>query len=127
MKTSAREVTIVSTYKVNYSYEVLIKVAEWLIKRNKIKIENCPVDLAKSKRYLINTKPKHKDGSDFIQWKRLSNGLYIETKYSTIGCKEYARRLLEKYGDPEDTLKEVKIMEYGVIYGKSKEEFLQTK
>ncbi len=93
-------------YGFSYSFEILTKVAEWLIKKDKLRTEGCPIDLTKrgGRRYLINTQPKHKDGDDFKQPKRLSNGLYIETKYSTIDCEEYAYRLLKKCGYREGML-----------------------
>lgn len=114
MYTSASEVKITDTYKVDHSYEILTKVAEWLIKKDKLRTEDCPIELTKreGKRYLINTQPKHKDGGNFKQSKSLSNGLHIETKYSTIHCEDYARRLLKKYRYPEDVL-EVKILKFG--------------
>lgn len=114
MYTSASEVKITDIYKVSYSYEILIKVAEWLIKKDKLRTEDCPIELTKreGKRYLINTQPKHKDGGEFKQPKSLSNSLCIETKYSTKDCEDYARRLLKKYGYPEDVL-EVKILKFG--------------
>lgn len=108
MHTSATKVKIgTDTYVVRNSYEILTKVAEWLIKKDKLRIEDCPIDLLKREgnRYLINTQRKHKDGDDFKQPKSLSNGLYIETKYSTIDCKDYARRLLRKCGYSGNILK----------------------
>ena len=113
MYTSAREVKITDTYKVSYSYEILIKVADWLIKKDKLRREDCPIVVTKGKkRCLINVQPKHQDGGDFRLRKRLSNGLYIEAHYSTKDCEDYARRLLKKYRYPEDVL-EVKILKFG--------------
>lgn len=120
MYTSITKVKITDVYKTNHSYEALIKVAEWLIKKDKLRSEDCPIELTKreGKRYLINTQKKHKNGDDFKQPKSLSNGLFIETKYSTINCKEYARRLLKRYS-PGDIL-EVEIERFGSIAVKSK-------
>ena len=114
MYTSITKVRIgTDIYDTNHSYEALIKVADWLIDKNKLRSEDCPIELTKreGKRYLINTQKKHKDGGDFKQPKSLSNGLFIETKYSTINCKEYARRLLKRYS-PGDIL-EVEIKRFG--------------
>jgi len=115
MYTSASKVKIIDTYEVSCSYEILTKVADWLIKKDKLRRENCPIAVTKgNKRYLINTQPKHQDGDDFKQPKRLSNGLYIETHYSTKSCEDYARRLLKRYGYPRDIL-EVEIKTWGSI------------
>lgn len=104
MYSFVREVRITDTYKISYSYEILIKVAEWLIKKDKLRGEDCPIVVTNNKtysintrkRYLINTQPKHRH-RDFIVPRRLSNGLYIETHYGTKDCEDYARRLLEMY------------------------------
>lgn len=113
MYTSITKVRITEIYKTDHSYEALIKVAEWLIRKDKLRREDCPINLLnrEGNRYSINTQKKHKDGSDFKQPKGLSNGLFIETKYSTIDCKEYARRLLKRYS-PGDIL-EVDIESFG--------------
>lgn len=84
-------------YEIRNSYEILTKTAEWLIKKGKLKISNCPVPIGR-KRHLINIKPLHKYGESFRAPKKLSNGLYIEVHYSTAGCINNARRLLEKFG-----------------------------
>ena len=114
MYTSASEVKITDTYKISYSYEILIKVADWLIKKDKLRREDCPIVVTKGKkRCLINVQSKHQDGGKFRQARSLSNDSYIETHYSTKDCEDYARRLLKKYGYPEDAL-EVKILKFGV-------------
>ena len=87
------------------SYEILVNTANWLIKNNKLKSSDCPVVIGRGKRYLINKEAKHRDGSNFVAPKPLLHGLWIETHYSTATCINYARRLLEKFGFPPDTLK----------------------
>jgi len=86
------------------SYEILVNTANWLIKNGKLKPTDCPVGIGRGKRNLINKEPKHKYGDDFRAPKQLSNKLWIETSYSTAGCINSAKRLLEKFGVPSDIL-----------------------
>ncbi len=91
------------TLEIRNSYEILINTAEWLIRKGKLKRSDCPVPIGR-KRHLINTEPKHKYGDNFTSPKKLSNGLYVEVHYSTAGCINSARRLLERFGYKGDTL-----------------------
>ncbi len=92
-------------FEIRNLYEILVNTANWLIKNGKLKPSDCPVVVGqRSKRYLINKEPKHKDGNNFRAHKKLSNGLYIETHYNTASCINYARRLLEKFGFSPDIL-----------------------
>ena len=84
------------TYGIRYSYDILVKTAEWLIAKGKLKRDDCPI-VAGHRRNLVNTQPKHRYGDDFRAPRKLSNGLYIETLESTAGSIKSARRLLEKY------------------------------
>lgn len=86
------------------SFEILVNTANWLIKNGKLRPSDCPVGIGRSKRNLINKEPKHKYGDDFRAPKKLSNGLWIETHYSTAGCINNAKRLLEKFGVSSDKL-----------------------
>jgi len=90
-------------FELRNSYEILVNTANWLVTRGRLKASDCPVGIG-YKRNLVNTQPKHKDGNDFRNPKKLSNGLWIETKYSTAACIVYARRLLERFGCSPDTL-----------------------
>lgn len=90
-------------FEIRNSYEILITTANWLIKQGKLKLTDCPVGIG-YKRNLINKEPKHKYGGDFRAPKKLSNGLWIDTHYSTAGCINTARRLLEKFGYSGNTL-----------------------
>ncbi|MEO0073498.1 MAG: hypothetical protein ABIK43_02395, partial [candidate division WOR-3 bacterium] len=93
------------SYQVGYSYEYLVHTANHLIKANKLKPSDCPVQVARGKRYLINTKPKHSNNVPFRAPKVLSNGLYIETHFSTAAAKDYAGRLLDRFGFSQDSFK----------------------
>lgn len=90
-------------FEIRNSYEILTNTAEWLIRKGKLKRSDCPIPIGR-KRHLINTEPKHRYGDSFRAPKRLSNGLYIEVHYSTAGCINNARRLLERFGFRGDML-----------------------
>jgi hypothetical protein len=85
------------SFSVRNSYDMLVLTAEWLIKKGKLRKDNCPV-VAGHKRYLVNTEPKHRYGGEFRAPKKLSNGLFIETHYSTSQCIINARKLLAHCG-----------------------------
>jgi len=55
-------------------------------------------------RYLIHKESKHPEGNDFRARKELSNGLWIETHYSTALCIDNAKKLLEKFGISPNSL-----------------------
>lgn len=83
------------TYEIRKSYDILVNTAEWLIRKGRLRKENCPI-ASGHKRYLVHIQPKHRYGDDFRAPKILSNGLYIETHYSTASCITNARKLLER-------------------------------
>lgn len=85
------------TFPVRNSYEILVYTAEWLAKRGKLHRDMCPV-ASGPKRYLVHFEPKHRYGNDFRAPRRISNGLYVETHYSTAHCIMNARKLLELCG-----------------------------
>ncbi len=86
-------------YEIKSSNEVLINTAEWLIRKGKLKRDDCPIATGHTRtRNLVNIQPIHRDGRAFINPKKLSNGLHIETNHSRAGCITNARQLLEKFG-----------------------------
>jgi predicted type IV restriction endonuclease len=89
-------------FELHYSNEILINTANWLIENGKIKSSDCPVKIVRGKRYLINSQPKHEGGNNFRAPKKLSNGLWIETNYSTADCINHAKSLLKKFGAPSE-------------------------
>lgn len=94
-------------YKIQrYTREVLLKTAEWLVKKGKLKRADCPVEKGSNcEWYFVNVEPIHRNGKKFFSPKKLSSGLYLETGYSAEMCIEMARRLLEKYGYDREVLK----------------------
>ena len=97
MVTSRKMKIGTDSYEIRKSYEILINTAEWLIRKGKLKADDCPVAVG-HKRNLVNTRPKHRYGDEFKAPKKLSNGLWIETHYSTASCINNARQLLERFG-----------------------------
>lgn len=92
------------SYNLNYSYEILINTANWLIKNGRISAQNIPISISRGNRYLINKEPKHKYGDSFKSPKKLSNGLWIEVHCSTAHAINLAKRLLEKFNFSPDIL-----------------------
>lgn len=91
-------------FELRNSFEILVNTANWLIKNGRLKYGDYPVGIGRGKRYLIHKEAKHKYGDDFRAPKKLSNGLWIETHYSTASTINYSKRLLEKFGVPSDIL-----------------------
>jgi hypothetical protein len=98
------------TFESPHAIDILINTANWLIQKGKLRPENCPVVIGGRKRYLINREPKHRFDDDFKNPKQLSNGLWIEVHHNKASCINYAKRLLEKFGFPPDTLTIVSII-----------------
>lgn len=98
-----------NSYEITYSNEILINTANWLIENDMLKKSDCPIS-AGTIRNLINVEPMHKNegkgksGQKFRSPKTLSNGLFIETSYTTANCINYARELLKKYSNNRYTL-----------------------
>lgn len=83
----------------NNSISILINTANWLIKKGKITSSKCPIQI-QGNRYLINTRPYHEDGRDFIHKKELNNNLFLEGNWSTDNCILLSKELLTRCGIP---------------------------
>ena len=92
-------------FDIPYDYSILVNTADWLIRKGKLKDSDIPLKITRGRRYLINRKPEHSDGTGFFSYKTLSNGFYIMTNNSSFQHENYARRLLEKFGERADALK----------------------
>jgi len=104
-RTKLNEITIGSdSYPIAKSLEILTTTAEWLITKGSLQETNCPIPTGR-KRNLVHTTPIHRANEDFVAPKILSNGLYIETHFSTTGCIRNAQRLLESCGHKGQLLK----------------------
>lgn len=86
-------------------YEILTTTANWLIERNHIRPEDCPIPYGRSEhRYLIHKAPFHANGKEFVNPHRLQNGLILETHAGRKQAVMLAAGLLAKYGYPESTI-----------------------
>ena len=91
-------------FPVKYAKDILIQTAEWLVKKNHIGANECPIRIGKNAtRNLIHTEPRHQE-REFFSAYYLRNGLILETHGSLIQIKLTARRLLERYDYPDSTL-----------------------
>lgn len=102
---SRRPVSVIineEVFNVNKSNMILIETAEWLISHGKI--TNSTKVATGSHRWLINTEPKHKNGLNFFNPYRLSNGLYLETNYSSERIEQTAKLLMGRFGYTENSI-----------------------
>lgn len=102
IKSNLRRMKIGNTsFDIKNSNEILVNTAEWLIRERKLGKGDCPIVIG-PKRILVNIEPKHRFGADFVQPKKLSNGLYIEVNYSTPSCISNSKWLLGKFSNSTD-------------------------
>jgi hypothetical protein len=95
-------------YSIQKWNELLASVVEWLVKTGRLTEKHLPLKTPRStKRYLVNTRPKHPTGTDFRQPKSVS-GVYVETHFSANDIKRMAYYLLGEFDvDPDDVVVEV--------------------
>ena len=81
---------------------LLSETADWLVREGLIVGSKCPVTVGNMrKRYLIHSTPLHPQGQRFVNDKRLSNGLHLESSYSAKGIARLCGQLLAEFGqDP---------------------------
>lgn len=91
------------TFPIKKSKEVLIQTTEWLIRKGKLTNSTPPIEVG-PKRWLINSKPIHKDGKEFRGRQKLSNGLYLETNFSTRQVVQASKNLMKHFGYPENLI-----------------------
>jgi hypothetical protein len=91
------------TFRIRNQYEILVQTAEWLIKEGALTNSTTPIGEGR-KRWLINSKPEHKDGEGFRAGKKLSNGLYIETSLPSSQTIKEAKYLLKYFGYEENLI-----------------------
>jgi hypothetical protein len=90
-------------HELRHSFEILVNVGNWLVREQKLTAAQCPVPIGR-KRNIVHTEPKHRYGDDFLAPKKLVNGLWIETHYSTAAAIRSARHLLERFSVQGDAL-----------------------
>jgi len=91
------------TFQIKNQYEILVQTAEWLIRKGVLTNSTTPIGKG-NKRWLINSTPVHKDKSNFVASKKLSNDLYIETKHSRSQTMMEAKYLLKYFGYKENLI-----------------------
>jgi predicted type IV restriction endonuclease len=79
--------------------QVLIEVAEWLIKKGKIR---SPIAIGRG--YLVSSTGKHPNGKEFFNKYKLSNGMFLEKNFSKPNCKQQAFALIRSCGFSESIL-----------------------
>ncbi|MEM3191828.1 MAG: hypothetical protein QW292_07020 [Candidatus Parvarchaeota archaeon] len=83
--------------------DVLVQTANWLLKKGYIRNAIIPLETG-PKRYLLNSKPEHKDGQKFRAPVTLKEGLYLETHEGHIALTKYAFLLMKKCGLNDEDL-----------------------
>lgn len=91
------------TFRIRNQNEILVQTAEWLIRQGKLTNSTPPIGEGNT-RWLINSNPVHKDGSNFRAAKKLSNGLYIETHSPLPQTMKEAKYLLKYFGYKENLI-----------------------
>lgn len=77
--------------------EILVAVAEWLIRHGKLNPYDVPIESGPS-RYIVNTEPFHRSGKKYFDDYLLSNGLHLEVHGSHQAAEANAKLLMEKFG-----------------------------
>ncbi|MGC8651528.1 MAG: hypothetical protein ACP5RX_02870 [Minisyncoccia bacterium] len=87
--------------------DVLIQVVEWLIKKGYSKNLKMPVEVGftgRAKRYILNTKPIHKDGKKFIAEVKIADNFYLETHWSHQAVESLTKQLIKRAGLNENEI-----------------------
>ena len=75
---------------------LLIEVAEWLVRMNALTREHGIVTANRRPGHCtVNLEPRHLNGIDFKNPKRLSNGLYLDVNFSASDCVKHSRAVIE--------------------------------
>lgn len=73
--------------------DLLVGVAEWLVSNNHLTRLECPFPIG-PKRYLVHTRPRHRDGQQFPRYKQIGN-LYLCTHFDPDDVVKYANMLAQ--------------------------------
>lgn len=87
-------------FQIYQENDILLITVDWLIAQGKL---DHPV-ISGFKRFIVNSRPVHRDGTPFYVEERLSNGLYLEKHWDFRSLMRNARKLLKSCGFPEDLL-----------------------
>ena len=81
-----------------YWYEVILQVAEYLIRTGKLTRDNCPVPVLGGTRHIVHSEAIHSNGKEFTEPRALSNGLICEINAGSNSSIRYANVLLQYFG-----------------------------
>ena len=85
--------------------QLLLKVTEWLVREGRLSSTDLPVD-GNGRRFLfINSVPISPKGRDFALPHQVSEGIFIERKFSANNLVEYCKRLLTRFSSRPETVK----------------------
>ena len=77
--------------------ENYINFVNFLFQDGYLSQEDLPIDSGRT-RYILNTEPKHKNGSEMKLPKEISEGVYLESHISNKGKKRKMKRLAAEFG-----------------------------
>ena len=91
--------------RLNYWYDILIEIVERLHADGLLTEADMPFTPSpKSRRFLINAEPIHRDGTPFRQPKQpIGTPLHVEVWHSSANILKYAKSLLSKFGKDPST------------------------
>ena len=90
--------------QLKYWYEILVEVAEWLVRTEELTPASCPVTNSQGGG-LVDVEPREKHGGSFRSHRQLENGLFVKTHGSSITILGSTKILLKRFGkDPASIL-----------------------
>ncbi len=81
-------------WPIGYWYEVLLNVAKWLVREERLTTDELPINGSGERFLFINSVDRSPKGRRFIQPKSVADGIFIETKFDANHLTKYSRRLL---------------------------------
>ena len=81
---------------------LLIEVAEWLIRDGALTADKCPLSRRQGYSHcLVNSQPRHPDGTDIFEPHRLPNGLFLASHGGSLELVRKCRAIMDYLGrDP---------------------------
>ncbi len=85
--------------------QIVIEVAEWLIREGVLGPEACPVTAGRDVGYsTVNLTPSHPNGDGFKSEHHLSNGLYLDANFGLKGAVSVCRAIVTERGKDPTTV-----------------------
>ena len=97
---AAIKLTNEELYSVKSWIQVLIEVAEWLVKVGRLTSEHRPMKGLS----FINSSPVRLGGTPYAEYREISGGLYVNTDLTAIQVVSCSQRLLIHYGINPETI-----------------------